>query len=63
YKTRVCAYFQTTGACHFGERCNFAHGSEDLRTVAEPDVFKTRLCSTFLEKGSCWYGAACSFAH
>mmetsp|Transcript_7979 Transcript_7979/g.18503 ORF Transcript_7979/g.18503 Transcript_7979/m.18503 type:complete len:439 (-) Transcript_7979:183-1499(-) len=36
YKTRVCAYFQTTGACHFGERCNFAHGSEDLRTVAEP---------------------------
>jgi hypothetical protein len=35
YKTRMCAHFETTGACHFGDRCNFAHGGEELRSVAE----------------------------
>jgi hypothetical protein len=71
YKTRICRNFQQTGACKYGDRCNFAHGKEELmgsfpvekKKEAPKNLFKTKLCSTFETKGSCWYGASCSFAH
>ncbi len=31
YKTRLCLNWQQHGECSFGDRCNFAHGSEQLR--------------------------------
>jgi hypothetical protein len=31
YKTRLCLNWQQHGECCFGDRCNFAHGSEQLR--------------------------------
>ena len=34
YKTRMCKNFELTGACKFGDKCNFAHGKEDLRRGA-----------------------------
>lgn len=30
-KTRLCDLFMSTGSCNFGNRCNFAHGYEELR--------------------------------
>mmetsp|Transcript_1200 Transcript_1200/g.3721 ORF Transcript_1200/g.3721 Transcript_1200/m.3721 type:complete len:357 (+) Transcript_1200:88-1158(+) len=32
YKTRLCIKFQQHGVCSFEDKCNFAHGSEELRT-------------------------------
>ena len=34
YKTRMCRHFETTGHCPYYPRCAFAHGPEDMRTVA-----------------------------
>ena len=31
YKTRLCQKWQQHGECSFGDRCNFAHGGEELR--------------------------------
>jgi hypothetical protein len=31
YKTRMCKNFEQNGSCKFGEKCNFAHGKEELR--------------------------------
>ncbi len=35
YKTRLCKNWENTGECEFGEKCHYAHGSEDLRTRSE----------------------------
>ena len=32
-KTQLCSHFTTGGACRFGERCSFAHGTAELRSV------------------------------
>ena len=34
YKTRLCSSWQQHGECSFGNRCNFAHGSVELRPSA-----------------------------
>lgn len=34
YKTKLCRHFQTKGHCNMGEKCNFAHGMEELRASA-----------------------------
>ena len=31
YKSRLCMKWQQHGECSFGNRCNFAHGSDELR--------------------------------
>ena len=31
YKTRICKHF-TSGKCSLADRCNFAHGLQELRT-------------------------------
>ena len=31
YKTSICRHFETTGTCHLGDRCNYAHGIQELR--------------------------------
>ena len=31
YKTKLCRHFQTKGFCNMGEKCNFAHGYEELK--------------------------------
>lgn len=31
YKTRLCNTYTQQGHCDYGEKCKFAHGTEDLR--------------------------------
>lgn len=31
FKTRMCKNYEKNGYCKFGERCNFAHGRDELR--------------------------------
>merc|ERR1719367_288738 len=33
YKTEMCRPFQENGSCKYGEKCQFAHGLSELRTV------------------------------
>lgn len=32
YKTSLCKIFNSPGGCRFGDKCNFAHGPEELRS-------------------------------
>lgn len=63
YKTEMCRPFQENGSCKYGEKCQFAHGVEDLRNVSRHPKYKTDLCRTYHSVGFCPYGPRCHFVH
>lgn len=63
YKTELCRPFQENGVCKYGEKCQFAHGSAELRTVSRHPKYKTDLCRTYHSVGFCPYGPRCHFIH
>ncbi|CAJ1386608.1 unnamed protein product, partial [Effrenium voratum] len=40
-KTQLCRFYKGSG-CHLGERCQFAHGREELQKA--PDLRHTSIC-------------------
>jgi len=48
------------GNCKYGDKCNFAHGEDELRST--PDLFKTAICNLWTQ-GKCTAGEQCRFAH
>lgn len=63
YKTELCRPFEENGICKYGEKCQFAHGAQDLRTLVRHPKYKTELCRTFHSSGFCPYGPRCHFIH
>jgi hypothetical protein len=63
YKTELCRAFEETGHCKYGEKCQFAHGHQELRTVHRHRKYKTELCRTYHTIGFCPYGPRCHFIH
>ncbi|XP_067317173.1 mRNA decay activator protein ZFP36-like [Anolis sagrei] len=63
YKTELCRTFSETGKCKYGAKCQFAHGSAELRSVSRHPKYKTELCHKFYLHGACPYGARCHFIH
>lgn len=63
YKTEMCRPYQDEGVCKYGEKCQFAHGAEELRSVNRHPKYKTDLCKTYHKKGFCPYGPRCHFIH
>ncbi|XP_078431682.1 zinc finger CCCH domain-containing protein 9-like [Wolffia australiana] len=63
FKTELCNKWQETGACPYGEHCQFAHGIAELRPVIRHPRYKTELCRMILSGGSCPYGHRCHFRH
>ena len=63
YKTELCRSFQEVGSCKYGDKCQFAHGEEELRTVTRHPKFKTENCKSFHSTGFCPYGPRCHFIH
>uniref|UniRef100_A0A6B2LK09 C3H1-type domain-containing protein n=1 Tax=Arcella intermedia TaxID=1963864 RepID=A0A6B2LK09_9EUKA len=63
YKTELCQGWLQTGACRYGEKCQFAHGEDELRPVLRHPKYKTEICKTFSTTGSCPYGKRCRFVH
>ncbi|KAG8220035.1 hypothetical protein J3R82DRAFT_1049 [Butyriboletus roseoflavus] len=63
YKTELCRSWEEKGSCRYGAKCQFAHGEEELRTVARHPKYKTEICRTFWVSGACPYGKRCCFIH
>ncbi len=63
YKTELCRPFEENGYCKYGDKCQFAHGSHELRCLARHPKYKTELCRTFHTIGFCPYGPRCHFVH
>ena len=63
YKTEICRSFKDNNMCKYGEKCQFAHGEQQLRNVNRHEKFKTELCRRFHQEGYCPYGPRCHFIH
>merc|ERR1712200_21259 len=63
YKTEMCRPFQENGSCKYGEKCRFAHGSQEVRNINRHPKYKTDLCRTYHSVGFCPYGPRCHFVH
>lgn len=59
----MCRPFKETGECKYGEKCQFAHGENELRNVQRHPKYKTEYCRTFYGIGLCPYGSRCHFLH
>ncbi|KAG2709447.1 hypothetical protein I3760_05G239800 [Carya illinoinensis] len=63
FKTELCNKWQDTGACPYGDNCQFAHGVEELRPVLRHPRYKTEVCRMVLAGVACPYGHRCHFRH
>ncbi|XP_057765864.1 zinc finger CCCH domain-containing protein 15-like [Salvia miltiorrhiza] len=63
FKTELCNKWQQTGACPYGDNCQFAHGIAELRPVLRHPRYKTEVCRMFLTGVPCPYGHRCHFRH
>ncbi|XP_071742628.1 zinc finger CCCH domain-containing protein 15-like [Rutidosis leptorrhynchoides] len=62
-KTELCNKWQQTGACPYGDHCQFAHGIQELRPVIRHPRYKTEVCRMVLAGDPCPYGHRCHFRH
>ncbi|CAN6336734.1 unnamed protein product [Urochloa humidicola] len=62
-KTELCNKWEETGACPYGDRCQFAHGIAELRPVIRHPRYKTQVCRMMLIGAGCPYGHRCHFLH
>ncbi|KAH0469996.1 hypothetical protein IEQ34_001554 [Dendrobium chrysotoxum] len=62
-KTELCNKWGEMGLCPYAERCQFAHGLEELRPVIRHPRYKTQLCRMLSSGGGCPYGHRCHFRH
>ncbi|KAH3711641.1 mRNA decay activator protein ZFP36L1-like [Dreissena polymorpha] len=63
YKTELCRPFEENGHCKYADKCQFAHGAHELKSLQRHPKYKTELCRTFHSKGFCPYGPRCNFVH
>lgn len=64
YKTELCAsYMSTGGNCPYGEKCQFAHGMDELKSVDRPPKWRSKPCQNWVKTGSCSYNERCCFRH
>ncbi|KAG7664814.1 uncharacterized protein J8A68_001631 [[Candida] subhashii] len=63
YKTELCASFMKMGVCPYGNKCQFAHGENELKKVDRPPKWRSKPCANWTKYGSCRYGNRCCFKH
>ena len=63
YKTELCNSFITLGYCPYNEKCQFAHGLNDLKSLNRDPKWKTKLCKNWSNSGYCRYGKRCCYKH
>jgi len=73
-KTELCLYYLKDLPCPFGERCNYAHGWDELRfkklkelerngLIPNASQYRTHPCLNWITTGSCPFGQRCSSIH
>lgn len=63
YKTELCRPFTEEGQCKYGSKCQYAHGTHELRPTFRHMKHKTKLCHKFHSTGFCNYGSRCTYIH
>lgn len=63
YKTELCASFVKMGVCPYGNKCQFAHGENELKRVDRPPKWRSKPCANWAKFGTCRYGNRCCFKH
>lgn len=64
YKTEMCRNWVETNICQYAEKCNFAHGYDELiEKNPSNEKYKSKKCIPFHSKGVCTYGHRCLFLH
>ncbi len=64
YKTELCRNWIELGECQYGDKCNFAHGKDQLmKKLPANQKYKSKACIPFHTKGFCTYGQRCLFLH
>jgi len=63
YKTELCRSYHENNFCKYGEKCQFAHGYNEIRSLNRHPKYKTILCRTYHCTGYCPYGPRCHFLH
>jgi hypothetical protein len=63
YKTELCRSWMDHGRCNYGERCQYAHGTDEKRQIPRHPKYKTEACSSYHKTGYCPYGPRCHFIH
>jgi len=63
YKTELCRSWMESRTCKYADKCQFAHGWNELRPVNRHPKYKTEICKAFHDNGFCPYGARCQFIH
>jgi len=53
YKTELCRSYHETGLCKYGEKCQFAHGYNEIRSLNRHPKYKSVLCRTYHCTGYC----------
>lgn len=54
YKTELCRPFTETGICKYGDKCQFSHGTSELRILIRHPKYKTEYCRTFHSSSFCF---------
>ncbi|CAH8581792.1 unnamed protein product [Schistosoma curassoni] len=65
YKTELCKRYlnSSNGDCSYGNKCQFAHGINELRFAPRHPRYKTEICNSYHVFGTCNYGRRCDFIH
>jgi len=64
YKTELCRQFLSNNRqCSYGTKCQYAHGTEELRLPFRHPQYKSIKCEQYQSTGFCSYGDRCDFIH
>ena len=65
YKTELCKNWIEVGICRYENKCQFAHGEDELigRLPPSNTKYKSKICTTFQDRLYCPYGKRCLFRH
>mmetsp|Transcript_31586 Transcript_31586/g.38372 ORF Transcript_31586/g.38372 Transcript_31586/m.38372 type:complete len:984 (-) Transcript_31586:357-3308(-) len=72
-KTELCRHYGTVRGCPFGDKCNYAHGSNELKytklldleraALIDIEIFRTHACPNWVSTGGCPFDQRCSGLH
>lgn len=65
FKTEMCKNWVEQGFCRYGNKCQFAHGTQEVQYKAPVpnNKYKSKACIQFSGKLACPYGQRCAFQH